>query len=55
MTREDAKNVLYQLINSGILDSTIEGKLADIAERICNDDFETCISTEYCGACNKKV
>lgn len=51
MTREDARKVLYELINSGILDSSIEEKLTDIAECICNDKFEPCIGTEYCENC----
>lgn len=50
MTREDAKNTIYQLINSGILDSELEERLTKIANHICEDNFEDCIGTEYCKA-----
>lgn len=51
MTREEAKHVLYQLINSGILDSELEEKLTEVAEHICANDFEGCTGTEYCLEC----
>lgn len=51
MTREEAKLIIYELINSGILAEDIEEKLVDIAQRICADDFEKCVGTEYCEGC----
>lgn len=51
MTREDANKILYELINSGILDEELEAKLVEITKHICADDFEKCVGTEYCDGC----
>lgn len=51
MSREEAKQIIYQLINSGILETELENKLTEIAEHICADDFEACKGTEYCNEC----
>ena len=51
MTREEAVNVLYSLINSGVLDEEIEESLGDIANHICNNDFEECKGNPYCQGC----
>lgn len=40
MTREEAKLVLYELINSGILEEELENKLIEIAECICISNFK---------------
>ena len=54
LTREDAKSVIYQLINSGILDEALENKLLELCEHLCKDDFEECDGTFYCQECNKR-
>lgn len=54
MTREDAKQTIYQLINSGILSEEVEDKLDKIVEHICADNFEKCDGTPYCGECRFK-
>ena len=51
MSREEAKLLVYQLINSGILDSELESKLTELAEHICKNDFDKCTGTEYCENC----
>lgn len=51
MTREEAVNVLYTLVNSGVLDEEIEESLGDIANHICNNDFEECKGNPYCEGC----
>ncbi len=54
MTREEAKNILTILINSGILEMGIEERLIEIADHICKDDWEPCIGTVYCEGCNHR-
>ena len=51
MTREDAKQIIYQLINSGILSEELEEKLEEVAKHICANDFEKCNGTPYCKDC----
>jgi hypothetical protein len=51
MTREEAVNVLYTLINSGVLDEELEESLGEIATHICNNDFEKCKGNPYCEGC----
>ncbi len=51
MTREEAVNVIYTLINSGVLDSELEESLGEIAEHICDNDFEKCEGSPYCEDC----
>ena len=51
MTREEAVNVLYTLINSGVLDEELEESLGEIAENICDNSFEACDGTPYCEDC----
>ncbi len=55
MTRENAKDVLCELINSGILDETLEVKLRDIISYMCEDKFESCLGTDYCNECKFKT
>lgn len=54
MTREEAKELIYELINSGILADELEEKLTDLADRICQDNFDLCTGTDYCGDCKFK-
>jgi len=51
MTREEAKNIIYTIINSGIIDTELEEALEDVANTICDDSFEKCEGTEYCEGC----
>ena len=51
MTREEAVTVLSRLINSGILDETLEGMLKEIADTLCKDDWSPCAGTAYCADC----
>ena len=56
MTRHEATRIIYQLINSGILDTDLENSLTDICSHICSDDFapcsmddkDSCECDEYC-------
>lgn len=54
MTREEAKQVIYQIINSGIISSELEDKLTEVCEHICADDFEACDGTLYCEGCKSR-
>ncbi len=54
MTREEAKMILFKLINSGILDDELEEKLSELADHICADDFKDCVGDEYCEGCKFK-
>lgn len=51
MTRYEAKNVIYTVINSGILDFELESDLTEVANCICDDSFEEC--PKYCLAACK--
>ena len=56
MTRREAYETLYEIINSGILDLNIESKLTTICNSICNDDWEDCncddVPMYYCHGCD---
>ena len=54
MTREEARNTINVLINSGVLEMGIEERLIEIADHICKDDWEPCIGTPYCEYCSHK-
>lgn len=40
MTREEAVRIIYQLINSAILDTDLEDELAEVANCIEENSFE---------------
>lgn len=42
MTRYEAREAIYEVINSGILNEELEERLTEVAECICDNDFETC-------------
>lgn len=54
MSREEAKELIYELINSGILAEDVELQLVELAEHICSNDFEDCIGTDYCENCSHR-
>lgn len=55
MTREDAKKIIYEVINSGIISEELEQELTDVANFICSDGFEKCKTTSpYCEDCEHK-
>ena len=54
MTRKEAINVIYEVINSGIISEEIEDNLQKIINCICEDDFDDCeadCDTVYCEGC----
>lgn len=55
MTRQEASEVLYTIIDSGIVDDRLEEQLRDIANAICGDRFDECDSDGfvscYCEGC----
>lgn len=60
MTRKQATELLYRLINSGILSESLEGELQTLANVICHGDFDKCEVDprcehgypNYCEGCN---
>lgn len=42
MTRFEAMNAIYSVINSGILDEELKDTLVEVVNCICGDDFEKC-------------
>lgn len=42
MTRYEAMSVIYEVINSGIIDSELEEELTEVVNHICDDDFDVC-------------
>lgn len=42
MTRQEAMEAIYEVINSGILYEELEDKLTEVVEHICDNDFEIC-------------
>lgn len=40
MTRREAMDIIYQVINSGIIDSELEEGLTEVCNCIESDDFE---------------
>lgn len=52
MTRSDAVQAIYEIINSGIISDDLEAKLTEVANHICDDDFEKCVDDDcYCEGC----
>ena len=52
MTRRRASEVLYTLINSGILSDDMTEDLEEIVQHICYDNFEKCENgSVYCENC----
>ena len=54
MTRKEAVNAIYEVINSGILDMDLEDKLTEACNCICEDAWEDCKPSEctvYCEDC----
>ena len=48
MTRKEATNIIYKVINSGIIDTELEDELTIVCNNICNDEFEKCEIDERC-------
>ncbi len=42
MTRYEAKQAVYEIINSGILDMSLEGDLVELVNCLCEDSFDPC-------------
>ena len=42
MTRYEAVNIIYEVINSGIIDEELEENLTEAASCICENSFEKC-------------
>lgn len=42
MTRYEAMHAIYEVINSGIIESKLEETLSQVVNHICDDDFEIC-------------
>lgn len=54
MTRKEAVEAIYKVINSGIIDIELEEELTDVCEHICSGEYEQCDSEEcdcYCEGC----
>lgn len=55
MTRQQAKEIIYKVINSGILSIELEEELTEVANGICDDSFEQCNGADfdccYCEDC----
>ena len=52
MTREKARDIIYTIINSGIVSEEIEEELNELANTICYGEFEKCESpSPYCTDC----
>jgi hypothetical protein len=52
MTRYEAKNVIYDVINSGIISEDLEENLVEVANCICDNGFEIC-PEEYLRYCKR--
>lgn len=50
MTRYEARDVIYSIINSGIVDEDLEDELTEIASCICENSFKECDDEclQYC-------
>lgn len=46
MTRKEANEIIYKVINSGIIDIELEEELTDVCEHICSGEYEQCDSEE---------
>ena len=54
MTRKEAKSVICEVINSGIISAELEQDLQEVCNCICDDDFDECkadCDTIYCEGC----
>lgn len=54
MTRKEARNIIYEVINSGIISEELEQDLQEICTCICDDDFDNCkadCDAAYCEGC----
>lgn len=55
MTRNEAVNAIYEVINSGIIDMELEERLTRACTCICEDDWEDCKEcSEHCDGCDFK-
>ena len=48
MTRKQAKEIIYKVINSGIIDRELEDELTEVCNTICGGEFEKCEIDERC-------
>ena len=58
MSRKEAKELLYRLINSGVLSEDIEEALTELANAICENSIANCAADKcsygapnYCDGC----
>ena len=55
MTRQEAKQAICEVINSGIISDDLEERLTQVANHICDNDFEDCNGNDfdscYCEGC----
>ena len=55
MKRHEAKEAIYKVINSGIISDELEEELTEVANHICDNDFEECDGDDfdscYCEGC----
>lgn len=57
MTRQEAVSAIYEVINSGIIDTELENRLTEACRNICSDEWEDCKKeqcSEYCDGCDFK-
>lgn len=50
MTRKEAVELLYKIINGATVDIELAEQLNEIANCICNDDFKPCEVDERCAS-----
>ena len=48
MSRKEAKELLYRLINSGVLSEDIEESLTELAKAICENSIANCAADIEC-------
>ena len=48
MSRKEAKELLYRLINSGVLSEDIEEALTELANAICENSITNCAADIEC-------
>ena len=48
MSRKEAKELLYRLINSGVLSEDIEEALTELANAICENSIANCAADIEC-------
>lgn len=48
MTRREAKETIYEVINSGIIDKDLEERLTEVCNCICDNSFDKCKIDERC-------